>query len=56
MDDSIFPKITRASSAKQAWDILELVYQGNDKVKNVKLQILRREFENLKKEEEENID
>jgi hypothetical protein len=56
VDDSIFPKITRASSAKQAWDILELAYQGNDKVKTVKLQTLRREFETLKMKEEENID
>jgi len=56
VDDSIFPKITRASSAKKPWDILELAYRGNDKVKTVKLRTLRREFETLKMKEEENID
>jgi hypothetical protein len=37
MDDSIFSKITGAGTSKQAWDILKSAYQGNDKVKTVKL-------------------
>jgi hypothetical protein len=36
-------------------DILELSYEGNEKVKNVKLQNLRRKFETLNMKEVENI-
>jgi hypothetical protein len=35
-------------TTKQAWDILKSAYQGNDKVKTVKLQTLRTQFETLK--------
>ena len=41
VDDSIFSKITGTSTSKQAWDILKSSYQGNDRVKTVKLQTLR---------------
>ena len=41
LDDSIFPKITGVKTAKEAWDILKLAYQGNEKVKIVRLQNLR---------------
>jgi hypothetical protein len=44
VDDSIFSKITGASTSKQAWDILKSFYQGNDKVKIVKLHTLRMQF------------
>ena len=40
VDDSIFSKITGAGTSKQAWDILKSSYQGNDRVKTVKLQTL----------------
>jgi hypothetical protein len=40
VDDSIFSKITGTSTSKHAWDILKSSYQGNDKVKTVKLQTL----------------
>jgi hypothetical protein len=56
VDDSIFSKITGASTTKQAWDILKSAYQGNDKVKTVKLQTLRTQFETLKMTELENVD
>lgn len=47
IEESIYPKIEVAKNAKEAWDILEIAYQGTTKVKNVKLQTLRRNFEIL---------
>ena len=46
--DSIFPEITAAKTAKSIWDILKVAYQGNDKVKMVRLQSLRTQFKTLK--------
>jgi hypothetical protein len=37
VDDSIFSKITGDVTSKQAWEILKSSYQGNDRVKTVKL-------------------
>jgi len=54
--ESIFPKISSAESSKKAWDTLETCYQGVTKVKNVKLQNLRRDFENLKMKDNETVD
>jgi hypothetical protein len=56
MDDSIFSKITGASTSKQAWDILKSTYQGNGRVKTVKLQTLRTQFKTLRMTESENVD
>jgi hypothetical protein len=39
-----------------AWDILETCYQGLSKVKTVKLQKLRRDFENMKMKHNESVD
>jgi hypothetical protein len=56
VDDSIFTKITGARTSKQARDILKSAYQGNDKVKIVKLQTLRMQFETLIMKESKNVD
>jgi hypothetical protein len=48
--------IASATSLKMAWDILETCYQGVSKVKIVKLQNLRRDFENLKIKDNESVD
>ena len=56
LDGSIFPKISAANFSKVAWDILESNYQGITKVKTVKLQTLRMNFENLKMKELELVD
>ena len=56
LSESIFLKISSAESSKKAWDTLETCYQGVTKVKNVKLQNLRRDFENLKMKDSETID
>jgi hypothetical protein len=56
LDDSVVGRIKPATTAKQAWDILETAYQGTSKVKIAKLQALRREFENLQMKDSDSID
>ncbi|XP_021750199.1 uncharacterized protein LOC110715887 [Chenopodium quinoa] len=46
--DTIFPRIMRANTAKEAWEILQQEFQGDSKVRSIKLQSLRRDFENLR--------
>ena len=55
LDKSLFPRISGAKTAKAAWETLQEAYQGSDQVKVVKLQTLRREFENSKMQEAESI-
>ena len=55
MSKIIFSKIVVLNYAKKAWDILEINFKGNDKVRVVKLQMVRREFENLQMRENEPI-
>ena len=55
MAETIFPKIAVANYAKEAWDILKTNFQGTDKVRVVKLQNIRREFENLQMKENESV-
>jgi len=56
LDDSMFPNVTRAINAKGAWDILKVTYQGNDKVKTVRLQTLITQFETLKMIDSKSVD
>ncbi|XP_045802838.1 uncharacterized protein LOC123896506 [Trifolium pratense] len=51
----IFEKVGDCESAKQAWDILAAAYAGDQKVKKVKLQTLRRQFEQLLMEDKETV-
>ena len=53
MVDTVFPKIAASNYAKEAWDILKTDFQGTNKVCVVKLQNIRREFENLQMKENE---
>ncbi|EOA34511.1 hypothetical protein CARUB_v10022054mg [Capsella rubella] len=55
VSDSIFPRIAPASSAREAWNALEMEFQGSSQVKMINLQSLRRKYENLKMEESETI-
>ncbi|XP_026417061.1 uncharacterized protein LOC113312528 [Papaver somniferum] len=55
MDESSFEKISRAANAKKAWEILQNSFKGVDKVKKVRLQTLRGEFESLSMKESELI-
>lgn len=44
----MFLKVVTITNAHQAWEIFEKIYQGANKVKNVKLHMLKKKFENLK--------
>jgi uncharacterized lipoprotein YehR (DUF1307 family) len=48
-------KVMGCNTAKEVWDKLESVYEGDPKVKQVKLRRHRAEFENLKMNEKEDI-
>ena len=41
VDESGFEKIVSATTSKEAWDTLEKVFKGTDRVKQVSLQTLR---------------
>jgi hypothetical protein len=56
LTETIFLKVSSSVSSKQAWDTLETSYQGVSKVKTVKVQNLRRDFENLKMKDNESVD
>lgn len=55
VDDEIFPRISSAKTAKEAWEIIKHEYLGDRKVIAVKLQSLRSEFDNLHQKEKETI-
>eukprot|EP00253_Pinus_taeda_P013036 PITA_13036 len=54
--ESVFSRIAAAKTSKEAWQTLKTAYQGMEKVKTTKLQLLRRDFENLCMKESDNID
>ena len=51
--EDIFEKVSRAKSAKKAWEKLRISYKGADQVKKVCFQTLRGEFEALHMKEGE---
>ena len=53
--DTIFPRIIRANTSKEAWEILQQEFQGDSKVRSIKLQTLRKDFEILKMKDNELI-
>nr|GEY53646.1 retrovirus-related Pol polyprotein from transposon TNT 1-94 [Tanacetum cinerariifolium] len=55
LDDAMFEKVANATTFKEAWEILQNTFKGIDKVKMVRLQSLRGEFEKLQMEESETI-
>ncbi|XP_010484727.1 PREDICTED: uncharacterized protein LOC104763000 [Camelina sativa] len=50
-----FELIQRCETAKEAWDILQIHYEGTTKVQSSKKDMLASRFENLKMEEHESI-
>nr|KYP52959.1 Retrovirus-related Pol polyprotein from transposon TNT 1-94 [Cajanus cajan] len=55
VDESGFEKIANAASSKEAWKILEVAHRGNHRVRQIRLQTLRGEFESLKMEDKEQV-
>ena len=54
--ESILPIVATTITSKHAWNTLEIAYQGLDKVKTSKLQILRKYFEFLSIKDTELVD
>nr|XP_010939511.1 uncharacterized protein LOC105058324 [Elaeis guineensis] len=55
LDEVTFERIVEATSVKQAWDTLSIIFKGEEKVKRIRLQQLRREFKVATMKETENI-
>jgi predicted AlkP superfamily phosphohydrolase/phosphomutase len=55
VDESGFEKIADATTSKEAWDILEKVFKGADRVKQVRFQTLRGELESMKMKESKSV-
>ncbi|KAJ3692026.1 hypothetical protein LUZ60_012376 [Juncus effusus] len=55
VDESDFEKIASAVTGKEAWDTLQNVFKGTDRVKQVRLQTLRGELECMKMKESEGV-
>ena len=50
-----FIKIMHSKTAKDMWDTLENIHEGNKKVKTAKLQVYRAQFKNLKMNDDEDV-
>jgi hypothetical protein len=55
LSETIFTKVAHCKSSKENWDKLRNIYEGDTKVKAVKLQTYRGQFEQIKMKEDENI-
>ncbi|XP_016649677.1 PREDICTED: uncharacterized protein LOC107881107 [Prunus mume] len=55
VSDDIFPRITLKESAKEAWETLQQEFRGDKKVRSVKLQALRRDFEYIHMQEDDSL-
>ena len=55
VDELGFEKIARETTSKEAWDTLEKVFKGTERVKQVRLQTLRGELESMKMNESKNV-
>ena len=56
IEESIFPWISCATSAHQAWNLLASAYKGTNHIKTVRPQTLCLQFESLKMNESESMD
>ncbi|KAI9176592.1 hypothetical protein LWI28_004728 [Acer negundo] len=55
LDEPTFELIASSKSSKEVWDTLHKTYKGADKVKRIRLQTLRGEFESLRMKSNESI-
>eukprot|EP01018_Ginkgo_biloba_P040382 Gb_14349 [translate_table: standard] len=55
LDETLLPRVTATSKAKEAWDLLAQSFQGTDRVRTVRLQILRGDFEVLQMTDSESL-
>jgi hypothetical protein len=55
LSETVFTKVAHCKSTKEIWDKLRNIYEGDTKVKVVKLQTYRDQFEQLKMKEDGNI-
>jgi hypothetical protein len=55
LSDTIFTKVAHCKSAKEIWDKLQNIYEGDSKVKETKLKTYRGQFKQLKMKEDEDI-
>jgi hypothetical protein len=55
LSDMVFTKVAHYKSAKEIWDKLQNIYEGDSKVKTTKRQTYRGKFEQLKMKEDEDI-
>ncbi|WVY93645.1 hypothetical protein V8G54_032733 [Vigna mungo] len=55
VDDTHFEKIQNVALAREAWNILVRCHSGGEKVKKVRLQTLRRQYEHMEMEEGDKV-
>jgi hypothetical protein len=55
LSPTIQSKVICCNSDKEVWDKLKNIYEGDEKFKQVKIQLHRAKFENMKMKESENI-
>ncbi|TXG68351.1 hypothetical protein EZV62_003286 [Acer yangbiense] len=55
LKDFVFTSIMHLETAKEIWDELKERYEGSERVRNVKMLTLKREFEMLKMKESESV-
>lgn len=53
LSNAEFVKVMHCQTAKELWDKLKSIFEGDDKVKQAKLQTYKAKFEELKVKEEE---
>jgi hypothetical protein len=55
LSDTVFTKVAHCKYAKEIWDKLQNIYEGDSKVKEAKPQTYRGQFEQLKMKEDKDI-
>ncbi|CAM8905585.1 unnamed protein product [Rhodiola kirilowii] len=55
VDENVMKLIINCEVAKEAWDILQMAYEGTNKVRNSRMQIVTTMFEEMKMKESETI-